>query len=184
MFHTTKYGSEELLGMKTKVSTVKGTTGGRVQTVEALADSGASASIISWDLAKKLNIVVFEKGDATLKDASHKHMDVSGKGEVMVQEEYGLPHKIKVLVSKDLGPDKLFVGLEDMKNINILHKEFPKTLPEWRREDAKQVNAQYNSIRGDQWKEQMEVKEVKEQRKEQEEYCCIWRGVMKQLTKR
>ena len=104
MFHTTKYGSEELLGMKTKVSTVKGTTGGRVQTVEALADSGASASIISWDLAKKLNIVVFEKGDATLKDASHKHMYVSGKGEVMVQEEYGLPHKIKVLVSKKTGP--------------------------------------------------------------------------------
>ena len=47
MFHTTKYGSEELLRMKTKVSTVKGTTGGRVQTVEALADSGASASLIS-----------------------------------------------------------------------------------------------------------------------------------------
>ena len=36
MFRTTKYGFEELLGMKTKVSTVKGTTGGRVQTVEAL----------------------------------------------------------------------------------------------------------------------------------------------------
>ena len=117
--------------------------------MEALADSGASASIISWDLAKKLNIVVFEKGDATLKDASNTHMDVSGKGEVMVQEEYGLPHIIKVSVSKDLGPDELVVGLEDLKNINILHKEFPKTLPEWRREDAKQVNAQYNSIRGD-----------------------------------
>ena len=87
-------------------------------------------------------MVVFEKGDATLKDTSHKHMNVSGKGEVMVQEEYGVPHKIKVLVSKDLGADKLVVGLEDLKDINILHKEFPKTLPEWRREDAKQVNAQ------------------------------------------
>ena len=39
MFHTTKYGSEDFLGMNTKVSTVKGTTGGKVQTVEALADS-------------------------------------------------------------------------------------------------------------------------------------------------
>ena len=48
MFHTTKF------------STVKCTTGERVQTVEALADSGASASLISWDLAKKLNMVVFE----------------------------------------------------------------------------------------------------------------------------
>ena len=68
-------------------------------------------------------------------------------------------HTKKVLVSKDLGPDELVVGLEDLKDINILHKEFPKTLPEWKREDARQVNAQYNSIRGDQWNEQMEVQE-------------------------
>ena len=38
-----------------------------------------------------------------MKDASNTHVDVSGRGEIMVQEEYGLPHKIKVLVSKDLG---------------------------------------------------------------------------------
>ena len=57
MFHTTKYGSEELLGMKTKVSTVKRTPGGTVQTVEALADSGASVSLIAWNLAKKLNMM-------------------------------------------------------------------------------------------------------------------------------
>ena len=80
MFHTTKYGTEDLLGMSTKVSTVKGTQGGRHQTVQALADSGASASIISWDLAKNINMIMYGKGDATLKDASHKHMDVSGKG--------------------------------------------------------------------------------------------------------
>ena len=55
---------------------------------------------------------------------------------VMVQEEYGMPHKIRVLVSRDLGPDKLVVGFKDLKNINILHKKFPKTLPEWKREDA------------------------------------------------
>ena len=125
MFHTTKYGSEDLLGMSPKVSTVNSTTGGRVQTVEALADSGTSASIISWDLAKKLNMVVFGKGVATLKNASHKHMDVSGKVEIMVQEEHGLPPKIKMLVSKDLGPDEL-VGLEDLKNINILTKGLPE----------------------------------------------------------
>ena len=125
MFHTTKYGSEELLGMRTKVSTVKDTSGGTVQTVEAFADSGASASLISWNLAKKLNMAIFDKGDATLRDASHKNMDVSGKGEVIVQEEYGMPHKIKVLITKDLGTDMLVVGLEDLKDINILHKEFP-----------------------------------------------------------
>ena len=40
-----------------------------------------------------------------------------------------MPHKTKVLVAKDLGTDKRVVGLEDLKEINILHKEFPKTLP-------------------------------------------------------
>ena len=88
-------------------------------------------------LQKKVNMVIFEKGDATLKDASHTNMDVSGRGEIMVQEEHGLPHKIKVLVSKDLGKNELVVGVEDLKDIGILHKEFPKTLPERRREDAK-----------------------------------------------
>ena len=139
MFHTTKCGSDDLLGMKTKVSTVKGTKEGKVHTVYALADSGASTSIISWDVAKKVNMVIFEKGDATLKDASHTNMDVSGRGEIMVQE--------------------FVVGLEYLKNIGILHREFPKTLPERRRKDAKQFNIQYNSIRGDRWNEQTEVKE-------------------------
>ena len=58
-----------------------------------------------------------------------------------------------------MGKNELVVGLEDLKDIGILHKEFPKTLPERRREDAKLFNVQYNSIRGDQWNEQMEVKE-------------------------
>ena len=107
-------------------------------------------------------MAIFDKGDATLKDASHKQMDASGKGEVMVQDEHGLPYKINVLLTKDLGPDKLVVGLEDLKDIKILQNDFPKTLPEWRREDAKHVNAQFNSIRGDQWNEQMEVKEKRE----------------------
>ena len=102
-----------------------------------MADSGASDSIISWDLAKKMNMIVFEKGDATLNEPSHKLMDVSGRGEIMVQEEHGLPHKIKVLVSKDLGKNELVVGVEDLKDINILHRELPKTLPEIKREETK-----------------------------------------------
>ena len=110
--------------MKTKVSTVKGTKEGKVQTVKALADSGAS--IISWYLAKKVNMMIFEKGDATLKDASHKNIDVSGRGDIMVQEEHGIQHKIKVLVSTDFSQDEKVVGLEDQKVFGILHIEFPK----------------------------------------------------------
>ena len=131
-----------------------------------MADSGALASIISWNLAKKVNMIVFEKGDATLKDASHKHMDVSGRREIMVQEEHGTPHKVKVLVSKELGKNELVLGVEDLKDIGILHREFSKTLPERRREDAKPFNVQYNSIKVDQWNEQMEVKEKRERARE------------------
>ena len=68
MFYKTQYGSDELLGMNTKVSCVKGTQGGKQQTIQALADSGASTSIISWDLAKAINMTIYEKGEATLKD--------------------------------------------------------------------------------------------------------------------
>ena len=128
--------------MKTAVSAVKGTRDGKAQEVEALADSGPSASIISWDLAKKVNMILFEKGDATLKDARNKYMDLSGRGEIVVQEELGLPHKIKVLLSKDLAKDKLAVGLEDLKDICTLHREFIKTLHERRRDDAQQFNVQ------------------------------------------
>ena len=108
--------------------------------------------------------MIFEKVDATLKDASIKHMDVSGRGEIMMQEELGLPPKIQVLISKDLDKDELVAGFEDLKDVGLLHHEFPKTLPEKRRHNAKQVNVKYNSIRGDQWSEQMEVREKREER--------------------
>ena len=131
--HKTHYGSEELLGMNTKASCVEGTPGGKQQKIQALADSGASCSIISWDLATTLNIHIYEKGEAILKDGSYNHMDVSGRGEVVVQEEMGYPLKIDVPVSKSLGEGELVVGLEDLNGLHILHKEFPSTLPEFRR---------------------------------------------------
>ena len=56
-----QYGSEELLGMNTNVSCVEGTPVGKQQPIQALADSGASASIISWDLATTLNMPIYMK---------------------------------------------------------------------------------------------------------------------------
>ena len=54
------------------------------------------------------------------------------------------------------------VGVEDLKDIGILHRKFLRTLPERRRENAKQFNVQYNNIRGDQWSKKMELKEKRE----------------------
>ena len=44
-----------------------------------------------------------------------------------MQEEHGFPHEIKVLVSRSLGQEELVMRLADLK---ILHKDFPKTLPD------------------------------------------------------
>ena len=50
-------------------------------------------------------MTIYEKGEATLKDGSHNHMDVSGIGAIMVQEDDGLPLKINVLISRSLGEE-------------------------------------------------------------------------------
>ena len=92
--------------------------------MEALADSRATHSIISLYMAKKVNMIIFEKGEATLTNASNTRMDVSGRGEITVQEELGFPHKISVLISKDLGREELVIGLEDLKDLGILHQDF------------------------------------------------------------
>ena len=40
---------------------------------------------------------------------------ISDRGEIMVKEEHGIPHKVNVLVSKCLGKNELVVGVEDLK---------------------------------------------------------------------
>ena len=62
VFYRTQYGSSELPGMKTKVSRVRETQKDTQQTIQALADSGASTSIISWDLAEKNQYDHLQKG--------------------------------------------------------------------------------------------------------------------------
>ena len=139
--------------------------------MEVLADSGASVSIISMGLEMKLIMTIYDKGDATLKDTSKTHLDVSGRGEVMVQEEYGLPHKIKVLVSEDLGLEELVVVLKDLTVPRILHQEIPRKMLYKIRKEVEINNVQNNIIRGDQGSDQMEMKE---QRKERERASGIF----------
>ena len=122
-------------------------------------------------------MTIYEKGEATLKDGSHNHMDVSGRGEIMVQEEDGWPLKIHVLVSKRLGKGELVVGLEDLKELHILHKDFPRTLPEFRRGAKLNKPAQYNSMRGENGTNRNNKKEVREERQRA-------RGVLLNLEER
>ena len=133
--------------MKTQVSNVNHEEGPKFR-VEAMADLGSSASILSFDLAIKLGMKILDKGDATLKDASNKHMDVSGRLEVTVQEEYGYSYNIQVLVSKDLAKEEMVVGLKDLKALGTLPEEFPKTMPNQRRWGREARQERYKSIRG------------------------------------
>ena len=55
--------------------------------VEALADSGSSESIISFDLAQSIDLQMRGKGSASLKDARGNNMDVSSRGRLVIQEE-------------------------------------------------------------------------------------------------
>ena len=89
MFHTTKYGSEELLPVGDE------NQGQHCERYNRGNSTNSGGTGRLWSISitdcmepgKKMNMVIFDKGDTTLKDASHKHMDVSGKGEVIVQEE-------------------------------------------------------------------------------------------------
>ena len=129
-FNIHKYRSEALLTMKTWI--FKPRSQGKEEPryrVEVLADSGSSVSIISYNLAVKVDMQIRKKGSASLQDASGNDMDVSGRDSLMVKEEDGISHKIKVIVSKDLGEEEVAVGLEDLKALSILHKEFPRTMP-------------------------------------------------------
>ena len=111
VIYVTKYGSDLLPGMRTIIcNEANPTDKHRRRKVEALADSGATHSIISLYMAKQINMTIFGKGSATLTDASNKSMDVTGRGELTVQEESGFPYKIQVLVSKDLGNEELDQG--------------------------------------------------------------------------
>ena len=73
------------LGMETSVSAEKSKNLNSDKTsaetkVEAIVDPGAAVSIISRDLAKKVSMIILEKGEATKKDDSNKHMVVKGRG--------------------------------------------------------------------------------------------------------
>ena len=38
-----------------------------------------------------------------------------------------------MLVSKDIGKDDLVIGIDELKTLHILHQDFPRTVPEFRR---------------------------------------------------
>ena len=86
----------------------------------------------------RINMQIRKPENAPLKDASSNNINISGKGTSVVREEHCFPYKIKIIVSTSLGQEELLVVLKNLKILNI-YKDFPKTLPGYRRDS-------YNSI--------------------------------------
>ena len=68
-----------------------------------------------------------------MEDASGSRMNVTAVASVVVRELAGIPSYFQVLVSKDVGRDKMVVGIDELKTLHILHADFPRTLPKFRR---------------------------------------------------
>ena len=132
--YNTKYGSKQLVPMDAILAKgIVPMSQGQGLKIKALADSGSSASIISLELAIKLGLEREDPGDTKLEDASGSRMDVSAVATVAVREMAGIPSCFQVLVSKDIGKDDMVIGIDELKTLHILHQDFPRTLPEFRR---------------------------------------------------
>ena len=132
--YNSKCGSKQLIPMDAILAkNIVTMSEGKLVRVRALPDLGSSASIISLELAVKLGLEREDPGLTKLEDASGSRMDVTAVASVAVRELSGIPSYFQVLVSRDLGEDDMVVGIDELKTLHILHADFPRTLPEYRR---------------------------------------------------
>ena len=97
----TKYGSKQLVPMTAILAkSIVSMSKGQGVKIQALADSGSSASIISLELAIKLGLEREDPGDTKLTDASGARMDVTAVATVAVREMEGILSCFQVLVSR------------------------------------------------------------------------------------
>ena len=110
----TKYRSKQPVPMDAILAkSIVSMSKGQGVKIQALADSGSSACIISLELAIKLGLEREDPGDTKLSDASGARMDVTGVATVAVRELAGIPSCFHVLVSKDIGKEKLVIGIDE-----------------------------------------------------------------------
>ena len=97
------------------------------KSVIALADTGASKSVIGLALVKKYKLKLdTKKTRVSLTNASGHKMSVQGSVTIFLQPE-GAPTRkmIKAIVSESVGHDFL-IGLPDLKHLQLLPEDFPR----------------------------------------------------------
>ena len=91
----------------------------------ALADTGSTTSIISYNLLKKYGIgyYISDKKES-LVNASQKKMDFTGRTKLFITTKADrYPKRIDAVVSKDI-TDEIILGFEDMVTLGILDEKF------------------------------------------------------------
>ena len=97
------------------------------KSVIALADTGASKSVIGLALVKKYKLKLdTKKTRVSLTNASGHRMSVEGSVTIFLQPE-GAPTRkmIRAIVSESVGHDFL-IGLPDLKHLQLLPEDFPR----------------------------------------------------------
>ena len=96
--------------------------------VDAIPDTGATQTVISWQTAEQHRLKV-KKTNITLYNASKQKMNL--KGVTTVQISYGQRKiTVRALVSGNLIDTELVISWHGMKNLGILPLNFPSPLSE------------------------------------------------------
>ena len=102
-------------------------TGKHHKSVIALADTGASRSVIGLALVKKYKLKLdLKKTRVSLTNASGHKMSVQGSVTIFLQPE-GAPTRkmIRAIMSESVGHNFL-IGLPDLKHLQLLPEDFPR----------------------------------------------------------
>jgi hypothetical protein len=110
---------------------------------EATADTGATKSVVSLDIALKLQLKIVDvTGAATLKDAQGNQMAIEGKTTFYTRispsrspRRVGRVKQVEALVSSSLHHE-LVIGLFDLQSLGVIHPDFPNILPGYEEDDC------------------------------------------------
>ena len=91
--------------------------------VKAVADTGATKSVISYQLVKKFGIPI-KKSQHKIKTADGSILPCEGEVNLFVNFQ-GLQDQVSFIVSRAIRDENVFLGYQDMKKFELLPANFP-----------------------------------------------------------
>ena len=103
--------------------------------IQAIPDTGCTATIISSKMATKCKLTVDKDVDINLSDAAGKKMKTKGMTTMFINSIEGTQRRIEAIVSPDL-TDPCLVSWKDLIELQYLPKNWPNIEPKVRRTSA------------------------------------------------